>query len=245
MVVETIKNQTITGGETMNETMPRTELFAGLDYWNEVVQRIDEILDKEGASAVQEVPARGGRTLYGYKPQSVLDALNRTIGANNWGYQILDYNITPVEVKGKKEGETQIRYLSYVRIRLWIFDPATAKEAFGGSENYSPGDSLKGAVTDAIQKCLSIFSIGRKAYRGELHELFKDKKKGNGNGNHKASEKQIALIKKLAKETGATIKVDFETITAERASKLIEKLLAKKKELEAKDSIDEISNVEF
>jgi hypothetical protein len=235
---ETIKNhETITQEVVMNETL-KPEPFAGVGpNWNEIVQRIDEILDKEGASAVQEVPARGGRTLYGYKPQSVLDALNQVVGANNWGYQILDYNITPVEVKGKREGETQIRYLSYVKIRLWIFDPATAKEAFGGSENYSPGDSLKGSVTDAIQKCLSIFSIGRKAYRGELHVLFKDKKKDNGKGNHKASEKQIALIKKLAKETGATIKVDLETITAEKASKLIEKLLAKKKELEEVEDI--------
>ena len=226
----------------MNAGTMRAELFAGLDYWNEIVQQIDKILDEEGASAVQEVPARGGRTLYGYKPQSVIDALNQVVGATNWGYQIIESNVVPVE---SKKGET--RYLSYVRIRLWIIDPATAKEAFGGSENYTPGDSLKGAVTDAIQKALSLFSVGRKAYRGELHVYF-DKKPSNGNqkkSNSKASEKQIALIKKLAKETGATIKVDLENISSEKASKIIEKLLAKKKELEAKNSIDEISSVEF
>lgn len=226
----------------MNAGTMRAELFAGLDYWNEIVQQIDKILDEEGASAVQEVPARGGRTLYGYKPQSVIDALNQVVGATNWGYQIIESNVVPVE---SKKGET--RYLSYVRIRLWIIDPATAKEAFGGSENYTPGDSLKGAVTDAIQKALSLFSVGRKAYRGELHVYF-DKKPSNGNqkkSNSKASEKQIALIKKLAKETGATIKVDLENISSEKASKIIEKLLTRKKELEAKDSIDEISNVEF
>jgi len=229
-MVETIKNQeTITQEVSMNETM-RTELFAGLDYWNEIVQQIDKILDEEGASAVQEVPARGGRTLYGYKPQSVIDALNQVVGATNWGYQIIESNVVPVE---SKKGET--RYLSYVRIRLWIIDPTTVKEAFGGSENYTPGDSLKGAVTDAIQKALSLFSVGRKAYRGELHVYF-DKKPSNGNqkksNNGKASEKQIALIKKLAEETGATIKVDLENISFEKASKIIEKLLAKKKELE-------------
>ena len=63
MAVETIEQKTIKEA-TMKETM-RTE-FAGLN-WDEIVQRIDEILDEEGASAVQEVPARGGRTLYGYK----------------------------------------------------------------------------------------------------------------------------------------------------------------------------------
>jgi len=241
MAVETIKNQeTITQEATMNAETMRPELFAGLD-WNEIVQQIDEILDAEGSSAVQEVPARGGRTLYGYKPQNVIDALNQVVGATNWGYQIIESNIVPVE---SKKGET--RYLSYVRIRLWIIDPSTAKEAFGGSENYTPGDSLKGAVTDAIQKALSLFSVGRKAYRGELHVYF-DKKpsKQKKSNNGKASEKQIALIKRLAEKTGATIKVDLENISSEKASKIIEKLLAKKKELEAKDSIDEISNVEF
>ena len=149
------------------------------------------------------------------KPQSVNDALNQVVRATNWGYQIIESNVVPVE---SKKGET--RYLSYVRIRLWIIDPTTAKEAFGGSENYTPGDSLKGAVTDAIQKALSLFSVGRKAYRGELHVYF-DKKPSNGNqkkSNSKASEKQIALIKKLAKETGATIKVDLENISSEKAS---------------------------
>jgi hypothetical protein len=242
MAVETIENQkTITQEATMKAETMKAELFTGLDYWNEIVQRIDEILDKEGTSGIQEVPARGGRTLYGYKPQSVIDALNKVVGANNWGYQVLDYNVTPVEIK--KKGEIQTRYLSYVRIRLWIIDPSTAKEVFGGSENYTPGDSLKGSVTDAIQKALSLYSIGRKAYRGELHELFKDKKKSNG--NNKASEKQIALIKKLAEETGATIKVNIETITAEKASKLIEKLLAKKRELEEKKELEELEDIPF
>jgi hypothetical protein len=68
MGVEIIKNQeTITQEVTMNARTMRAELLAGLNYWNEMVQQIDKILDEEGASAVQEVPARGGRTLYGYK----------------------------------------------------------------------------------------------------------------------------------------------------------------------------------
>ena len=34
------------------------------------------------------------------------------------------------------------------------------------------GDSFKGAITDAIQKCLSLLSIGTDAYRGLLRDVY-------------------------------------------------------------------------
>ena len=34
------------------------------------------------------------------------------------------------------------------------------------------GDSYKGAITDAIQKCLSLLSIGTDAYRGLLRDVY-------------------------------------------------------------------------
>ncbi len=193
------------------------------NYWKDIVEKVDKILEKEGASAVQEVPGRG-RTLYGYKPQSVIDALNSVIGANNWGYKIVEHSVSTVE---NRKGET--RYLAWVKIRLWLGDTESFKEAFGGSENYTPGDALKGATTDAIQKALSLFSIGRKAYRGELSELLpkaeKEKKL-----ELKATSKQVEFIKKLAEETGTDISnLNFNLLTQERASKIIEQLIAKRK----------------
>ncbi|RUM87163.1 MAG: hypothetical protein DSZ25_03905 [Thermovibrio sp.] len=190
------------------------------NYWKSIVEKIDEILESEGASAVQEVPGRG-RTLYGYKPQSVIDALNRVIGSTNWGYKVLEHSISEVERKGEK------RYLAWVKIRLWILETEAFKEVFGGSENYTPGDALKGAVTDAIQKGLSLFSVGRKAYRGELRELLP---KRDVERSSKATPKQIEFIRKLAEETGTDIsKVNFNLLTSERASKIIDELMKKKK----------------
>jgi recombination DNA repair RAD52 pathway protein len=193
--------------------------MAKLSYWKEIVEKIDQILEKEGASAVQEVPGRG-RTLYGYKPQSVIDALNQTLGANGWGYKILEHSVEKIE---DKKGQT--RYLAFVKVRLWVGDTESFKEAFGGSENYTPGDALKGATTDAIQKALSLFSIGRKAYRGELRELLPEKKV-----ELKATKKQVEFIKKLAQETGTDISnLNLNLLTQERASRIIEELVSKKR----------------
>ena len=192
------------------------------NYWTAIVEKVDSILEKEGASAVQEVPGRG-RTLYGYRPQSVIDALNQVLGANSWGYEVLDHSVEKVE---NRKGET--RYLSYVKLRLWVADKASSKDVFGGSENYTPGDALKGAVTDAIQKGLSLFSIGRKAYRGELKGLLPQKEQEKK--EVKATAKQIEFIRKLAQETGTDIsKLNFNRLTSERASKIIEELMAKRK----------------
>jgi len=191
-------------------------------YWTAIVEKVDSILEKEGASAVQEVPGRG-RTLYGYRPQSVIDALNQVLGANSWGYEVLEHSVEKVE---SKKGDT--RYLAYVKLRLWVADKASSKDVFGGSENYTPGDALKGAVTDAIQKGLSLFSIGRKAYRGELKELLPPKEQEKR--ETKATAKQIEFIRKLAQETGTDIsKLNFNHLTSERASKIIEELMAKRK----------------
>ena len=191
-------------------------------YWTAIVEKVDSILEKEGASAVQEVPGRG-RTLYGYRPQSVIDALNQVLGANSWGYEVLEHSVEKVE---SKKGD--IRYLAYVKLRLWVADRDSSKDVFGGSENYTPGDALKGAVTDAIQKGLSLFSIGRKAYRGELKELLPPKEQEKR--ETKATAKQIEFIRKLAQETGTDIsKLNFNHLTSERASKIIEELMAKRK----------------
>ena len=34
------------------------------------------------------------------------------------------------------------------------------------------GDAMKGAITDALQKCLSLLSIGSDAYRGLLRKVY-------------------------------------------------------------------------
>ena len=207
-------------------------------YW-EVVEAVDKILDSYGRDAIQEVPSRG-RTLYGYYPQFVFDALNEVIGAGNWGYEILNSSYEK-EKRVRKNGKEEEVYVALVHVRVWMMDKGNCKEAFGGSDNYTVADALKGATTDAVQKALAMFSIGHKAYRGELAPAKEDGKKGDKSylqeeTGEPASEKQKKLIKKLAKERGMNteflkeiaqelgFELNSETLTKFQASQLIERV---------------------
>ena len=202
----------------------------------EIIKAVDEILDSYGEKAVQEVPSKG-RTLYGYVPQFVFDALNEVIGAN-WGYEILSSSCEREE-RVRKNGNKDTVYVAVVHVRVWMMDKGNCKEAFGGSENYTASDALKGAVTDGVQKALAMFSIGHKAYRGELAPAKKNGKKGdkgylNEETGELASEKQKSLIKRLAKERGMNTEAlselaqelgfELKALTKFQASKLIEKI---------------------
>ena len=160
----------------------------------EVAKRVNEILDTYGEKAVQEVPARG-RKLIGYVPQFLIDALNSVTTV--WSY---DYRLISLEEKEvvRKSGNKEKVYQATVEVSLWILDDRLKKVQIGGGENVTPADAVKGAITDAIGKCLSLYSIGSKAYRGELElkgiKQFEPK-------TASATEKQIEYVKTLAKKT--------------------------------------------
>jgi hypothetical protein len=201
----------------------------------EIIKAVDEILDSYGEKAIQDVPSRG-RVLHGYVPQFVFDALNEVIGAGNWGYEIL-HSSYEREERVRKNGKEEEVYVAVVHVRVWMMDKGNCKEAFGGSENYTAADALKGAVTDGVQKALAMFSIGHKAYRGELAPAKENGRKGDKSLREPASERQKELIKKLAKERGMNtealselaqklgFELNSETLTRLQASKIIEKLL--------------------
>ncbi|SNZ08477.1 hypothetical protein SAMN06265182_1304 [Persephonella hydrogeniphila] len=162
----------------------------------EVAKRVNEILDSYGEKALQEVPARG-RKLIGYIPQFLIDALNSV--TTLWSY---DYRLISLEEKEvlRKSGNKEKVYQATVEVSLWILDDRIKKVQIGGGENVTPADAVKGAITDAIGKCLSLYSIGSKAYRGEL-EFKGVKHVAPEPRNLTATEKQIEYVKTLAKKT--------------------------------------------
>ena len=162
----------------------------------EVSKRVNEILDTYGEKALQEVPARG-RKLIGYVPQFLIDALNSVTTV--WSY---DYRLISLEEKEvvRKSGNKEKVYQATVEVSLWILDDRLKKVQIGGGENVTPADAVKGAITDAIGKCLSLYSIGSKAYRGEL-ELKGVRRLAPEPKTASATEKQIEYVKTLAKKT--------------------------------------------
>ena len=145
-----------------------------------IVHEINETLRSYGKAAVQEVKmSKDGKVIgqirYGYRPQFVFDAVNAVLLPEKWRYEIISKEIfnqqAVVEVK------------LFIRIGdQWLCKGSQIGQMQIIKENI--GDAYKGAVTDAIQKCLSLLSIGTDAYRGLLESVYK------GFSHPKASNRQ-------------------------------------------------------
>ena len=134
-------------------------------------QKVDQInaqLRGFGREAVQEVKMMKdgqviGQIRYGYKPQYVFDAVNSILLPENWRYEIVSKEI--------------FEFQAVVEVRLFIriSDEWLCKGSQTGQMQIvrkNVGDAYKGAITDAIQKCFSLISIGSDAYKGLLKEVY-------------------------------------------------------------------------
>lgn len=100
----------------------------------------------------------GGKTFTGYRVQSVVDAVNNIFG-NDWKYDILNQSDT--------EGKTHwVAVQIYFNIQgEWRY---RGVQIGSGSAVGSDGDSRKAAISDALKKGFSLWSIGNKPYLGKL-----------------------------------------------------------------------------
>ncbi|MEM4134436.1 MAG: Rad52/Rad22 family DNA repair protein [Candidatus Micrarchaeia archaeon] len=197
----------------------------------EKVRKINEILEKYGDEAIQEEKRPWG-SLWGYKPQYLIDAVNEVLGEENWGFKLVSLTTTPGD-------NGRITAVAQVEVYIKIGDELVCKgPQFGVSTNY-PGDAEKGAITDALGKGLSLWGIGSKAYRGLLRptaqnspspEVPKESpqpqevpKETPNLNSLKPSKPQLVLIRKLAQEKGVEVP---EVSSKEEASKIIKELMA-------------------
>jgi recombination DNA repair RAD52 pathway protein len=133
-----------------------------MDMYNKV-QKVNQLLTAQGAAAVQKFAKlkSTGRDIYGYQPQKVFDAVNQVFGADGWTHKIMNIY---------KE-EKQIIIAISVTLGKRTSEQFGEHRIMGGDI----GSAYKSAVTDGIQKALSLFGIGAKAYRGELGAVFNNK----------------------------------------------------------------------
>lgn len=92
----------------------------------------------------------------GYKPQYIIDAMNEVFTAGEWGYNKISLD----------ERETLI--ITEVEVFLPGITYKPTAYGQGRITRGDIGDACKSAITDAIKKALAYFSIGNRAYRGEL-----------------------------------------------------------------------------
>ncbi|KJR98696.1 MAG: hypothetical protein VR65_19465 [Desulfobulbaceae bacterium BRH_c16a] len=143
----------------MSEEKNLTKLVAG----------INAELRAFGRAAVQEIKMMKdgkvvGQIRYGYKPQYVFDAVNSILLPENWRYEVVSKEIFDSQVVA------EVRLFIRVNGNEWICKGSQTGQMQIVKGNV--GDSYKGAITDAIQKCLSLLSIGTDAYRGLLRDVY-------------------------------------------------------------------------
>ena len=132
------------------------------------VEKINAQLRAYGPEAVQEIKMMKdgkviGQVRYGYKPQYVFDAVNSVLLPENWRYEVVSKEIFDNQV------------VAEVKLFLRAGEDWFCKGSQTGQMQIikkNVGDAMKGAITDALQKCLSLLSIGSDAYRGLLREVY-------------------------------------------------------------------------
>jgi len=135
----------------------------------EQIQSINERLRAFGIEAIQEVKMtdKGGNQIgqikYGFRPQYVFDSVNEVLGPENWRYELT------------KEEIFESQAVAEVRLFVKIDGDWLCKGSHKGQMQIvkgNVGDAQKGAITDAIQKCMSLLSIGSDAYKGLLKNVY-------------------------------------------------------------------------
>ena len=140
----------------------------------ELAKTIEEInaqLRAFGREAVQEIKMMKdgkviGQVRYGYKPQYVFDAVNNVLLPEHWRYEVVKKEIFDNQV------------VAEVKLFIRVMDEWLCKGSQTGQMQIvrdNVGDAMKGAITDAIQKCLSLISVGSDAYKGLLGDVYHGK----------------------------------------------------------------------
>ena len=134
-------------------------------------QKVNEIntqLRAFGREAVQEIKMMKdgeviGQLRYGYKPQYVFDTVNKVLLPENWRYEVISKEIF--------DAQAVIEVKLFIRINdEWLCKGSQSGQMQIVKKNV--GDAYKGAITDALQKCFSLLSIGSDAYKGLLGSVY-------------------------------------------------------------------------
>ena len=133
------------------------------------INAVNKKLRSLGIQAIQEIKMKDkegkvmGQIKYGYRPQYVFDSINEFLGPENWRYELI------------KEEIFENQAVAEVKLFLKTDAEWLCKGSHKGQMNIvkgNIGDAQKGAITDAIQKCFSLVSIGTDAYRGLLGIVY-------------------------------------------------------------------------
>jgi len=188
--------------------------MAEKNFVAEINKALEDFGDK--AISVDKYSPFGG---IGYAWQYLCDAVNDVLGPDGWRYDLVgDITVeekTRYDEKKKKEVTT---FYAEAMIKLYVSNEEGGGACergvtVGSCQNIGRGDAQKGAITDALKKGFSLFSIVNKAMRGDL-------------GNNKKKSPPPKTSKPAKQSTNAD---------AEQKNKLVREILTASKDLGLSD----------
>jgi len=138
----------------------------------EKINAVNDLLQAQGRRVIQRIQIGNRQAMYGYKPQFVFDAINEIFGPENWNYELHDNELFASGDDGQS-GQVVVSVEVFLRSDI-EGEFVSHGIQYGQSQVIygNIGDARKGAITDAVQKGLSGFSIAKMAYRGELEAVY-------------------------------------------------------------------------
>lgn len=107
--------------------------------------------------------------LVGVKPQYIVERLNEAFGHDGWDLEIKQVG----EAANEKSVWAWVRLSIYQRDENGIRQLLSFREQYGNNSKnkYSEiGDVYKGAVTNGLDKCASLYDIAHEVYKGKVSE---------------------------------------------------------------------------
>ena len=141
-----------------------TENGFNVEEFRKSIAGVNKMLEDFGPDAIEQDTTAAGFNPIGYKWQYIADAVNEIF--DGWRYDLISLEV-------KERGKA---YYGEARLQLDLnFNGTlvTRGPTIGGSTNPNEGDAQKGAITDALKKAFSLFSIGNQAMRGKLEKAAK------------------------------------------------------------------------
>jgi len=142
------------------------------NLWPELTAKFPE-KDEGGNDIIERT--KGAITHKGYnttgvKYAYVVERFNNILGPTHWCIVFRDYSASEIET-----GNNRVRYhvicTAVIELGNWIdgkWNPIAARTSSGGHTSNLPYDARKGAETNAIKKCASLYGVGDEAYKGVL-----------------------------------------------------------------------------
>ena len=151
--------------------------------WGHVFEELMKDLPEEAIEIGYKENTKKGYDTVGYKLQYLIDRMNTVIG-EHWD---MDYKILYVdEIKGTrynkytKSEETTRAFAITVDVTLKVNGVTRSNAGDGFGMRY--GAALKAAISNGLKRAFSLFSLGRKAYTGELETQYLRKNRSTMTG---------------------------------------------------------------